>query len=98
MALLKAHRICRISFRGPQGGGTYCRINHQSYINSTHLRYFATEQKRAPFTNAKFGGHTISVNALIQAIENLVNKRANVRHIEHQKGYASDTWADSTKG
>ncbi len=43
------------------------------------------------------GGHTISVNALIQTIESLVGKEAHVRHVEQQKGDARDTWADTTK-
>jgi UDP-glucose 4-epimerase len=43
------------------------------------------------------GGHTISVNALIQSIESLVGKKARVRHIEQQKGDARDTLADTAK-
>ena len=43
------------------------------------------------------GGHTISVNALIQSIERLVGKKARVRHVEQQKGDARDTWADTSK-
>jgi UDP-glucose 4-epimerase len=43
------------------------------------------------------GGHTISVNALIQSIERLVGKKSRVRHVEQQKGDARDTLADTTK-
>jgi nucleoside-diphosphate-sugar epimerase len=43
------------------------------------------------------GGHTISVNALIQSIESLLGKKARVRHVEQQKGDARDTLADTAK-
>jgi UDP-glucose 4-epimerase len=43
------------------------------------------------------GGHTISVNALIQSIEGLVGKKARVRHVEQQMGDARDTLADTAK-
>jgi UDP-glucose 4-epimerase len=43
------------------------------------------------------GGHTISVNDLIQSIERLVGKKAYVRHVEQQKGDARDTLADTAK-
>ena len=43
------------------------------------------------------GGHTISVNALIQSIEGLVGKKARVRHVQQQKGDARDTLADTAK-
>jgi nucleoside-diphosphate-sugar epimerase len=43
------------------------------------------------------GGHTISINVLIQTIENLAGKNALVRHGEQQKGDARDTLADTTK-
>ena len=37
------------------------------------------------------GGHTISVNALIESIESLVGKKTRVRHVEQQKEDARDT-------
>jgi UDP-glucose 4-epimerase len=43
------------------------------------------------------GGHTISVNALIESIESLAGKNAHVRHVEQQKGDARDTLADTAK-
>jgi nucleoside-diphosphate-sugar epimerase len=43
------------------------------------------------------GGHTISVDSLIQNIESLVGKKAVVRHVEQQKGDARDTLADTSK-
>jgi UDP-glucose 4-epimerase len=43
------------------------------------------------------GGHTISVNALIESIESLVGKKTRVRHVEQQKGDARDTLADTAK-
>jgi nucleoside-diphosphate-sugar epimerase len=43
------------------------------------------------------GGHTVSVNALIQNIESLVGKKARVRNVEQQKGDARDTWANTAK-
>jgi nucleoside-diphosphate-sugar epimerase len=38
------------------------------------------------------GSHAISVNALIQSIERLVDKKVRVRYVEQQKGYARDRW------
>jgi nucleoside-diphosphate-sugar epimerase len=43
------------------------------------------------------GGHTISVKALIQNIENLVGKEARIRYVEPQKGDARNTWAETAK-
>jgi UDP-glucose 4-epimerase len=43
------------------------------------------------------GGHTISVNALIESIESLAGKKAHVRHVAQQKGDARDTLADTAK-
>lgn len=43
------------------------------------------------------GGSRISVNALIDEIEKLVENKARVEYIEKQKGDVRDTWADVSK-
>ena len=43
------------------------------------------------------GGSRISVNALIDEIEKIVGKKANMKYIEKQKGDVRDTWADVSK-
>ncbi|MFA5295596.1 MAG: GDP-mannose 4,6-dehydratase [Methanoregulaceae archaeon] len=43
------------------------------------------------------GGNRISVNDIIKEIENGVNKKALIQHIEFQKGDVQDTLADTTK-
>jgi UDP-glucose 4-epimerase len=43
------------------------------------------------------GGSRIRVNALIDEIEKIVGKKANMKYIEKQKGDVRDTWADVSK-
>jgi UDP-glucose 4-epimerase len=43
------------------------------------------------------GGSRIHVNELIEKIEELVDKKADIKYIEKQKGDVRDTWADVSK-
>jgi UDP-glucose 4-epimerase len=43
------------------------------------------------------GGSRISMNELIKLMEVMVDKRANIKYIEKQKGDVRDTWADVSK-
>ena len=43
------------------------------------------------------GGSRISVNELIERIENIIGKKAKVKYVEKQKGDVKDTWADVSK-
>ncbi len=43
------------------------------------------------------GGSRIKVNELIEQIEEIANKKADIRYIENQKGDVRDTWADVSK-
>jgi UDP-glucose 4-epimerase len=43
------------------------------------------------------GGSRIHVNELIEKIEELVDKKADIKNIEKQKGDVRDTWADVSK-
>ena len=43
------------------------------------------------------GGSRIHVNELIEKIEELVDKKADIKYIEKQKGDVRDTWADVSR-
>ncbi|MCK4347164.1 MAG: NAD-dependent epimerase/dehydratase family protein, partial [Thermoplasmatales archaeon] len=43
------------------------------------------------------GGSRIHVNELIEKIEEMVDKKADIKYIEKQKGDVRDTWADVSK-
>lgn len=43
------------------------------------------------------GGSRISVNELINEMENSIGKKAKIKNIEKQKGDVKDTWADISK-
>ena len=43
------------------------------------------------------GGSRISVNELIKRMEEMVDRKADIKYIEEQKGDVRDTWADVSK-
>jgi nucleoside-diphosphate-sugar epimerase len=43
------------------------------------------------------GGSRISVNELIEEIERIIGKKAQIIYVEKQKGDVRDTWADVSK-
>ena len=43
------------------------------------------------------GGSRISVNELIEEIERIIGKKAQIKYVEKQKGDVRDTWADVSK-
>lgn len=69
-----------------------------TYVRDVVDAFVLTSQCDVPGESFNIGGgHTISVNELIQHIECLIEKKARVFYVEPQKGDARNTRADCTK-
>jgi len=78
------------------GDGTQTRdFTYIDDVIEANLSAIACEIKGDVFNIG--GGSRISLNELIKLIEEITGKKANLKHMENQKGDVRDTLADTSK-